>query len=192
MIRYLNTGYTANEREGLLREVEQVKSLVYANNIVGSPFNGGSSAVTTPVYTTLNVGFFSDKAGARRGFQADPNDNWAQQAEGTAATINKYGRLDNTTVNLDSTDHQVTAFSHLLTNLSFSLLHPDQSQATGALPQSLFTSITIDGTTFNSADATVQAQASGNSGFKITTWFWVAANPFGTTTGADLVFDITE
>lgn len=191
MIRYLNTGYTANEREGLLRDIELVKSLVYATNIVNSPFIGGSSAATYPVYTTLNVGFFSDKAGARRGFQADPNDNWAQQAEGTAATITKYGRLDNTTVNLDSTDHQVTAISHLLTNLSFSLLHPDQSQTT-ALSQSLFTSITIDGTTFNSADANVQAQASGNSGFRITTWFWVAPNSFGTTTGADLVFDITE
>ena len=152
---------------------------------------GGSSAVTTPVNTTLNVGFFSDKAGARYGFQADPNDNWAQQAAGTAATVNKFGRLDNTTATLNSTDYQITFCSHLLTNLAFSLLHPDQSQ-TAALPQSLFTSITIDGTTFNSADATVQAQATGNSGFRITTWFWVTANPFGTTTGADLIFDITE
>jgi len=127
---------------------------------------------------TLEVGTASDKAGTRYGFLANGNNNWAQQGTGTATTV-QYGNLDDVTVTLNGTDYQITAMSMSGVSFQVTILHPDQSDAT-ILPRNLFTTVSIDNKAFNQYNANAHTTGtSWNDNYKLTTWTWIVANPFG-------------
>ncbi len=145
-------------------------------------FSSGVIASSTPTgYSAqFDVGVFTDKAGTRRGFTADPNSTPAfeQQGSGTA-TINKFGGLSPVFVTLDGTSHQIVQFQFFINQQTLTILLPDQTSST-ILPQDLFTSISTDLGTLNSADATSHALNTGygNPNFKVTSWTWTASGGY--------------
>jgi len=133
-----------------------------------------ASGVSTGYSAAFIVGLFSDKFGTRRGFLADANSTppFEQQGSG-AANINKFGGLDPVNVNLGGTNYQIVNFVSAFPSQTLTILLPDQTSST-ILPQNLFTSISTDLGTLNSADATSHSLSTGygNPNFKVTQWAW--------------------
>ena len=146
-------------------------------------FNSGviaASGGTSGYSADFTVGAFTDKAGTRRGFSADPNSTpaWQQQGSGTANS-QKYGGLDPIYVNLGGTSYQIVNFTFFINQQTLTILLPDQTSST-ILPQDLFTSISTDLGTLNSADATSHSYSAGygTPNFKVTNWVWTASGGY--------------
>ena len=139
-----------------------------------------ASGVSTGYSADFIVGVFTDKFGSRRGFMADPNTTppWQQQGSGTA-TGNKFGGLDPIYVDLGGTSYQIVQFQLFINQQTLTILLPDQTSNT-ILPQDLFTSISTDLGTLNSADVTTHALNTGygNPNFKVTSWTWTASGGY--------------
>ena len=139
-----------------------------------------ASGVSTGYSGQFDVGEFTDKFGTRRGFSADPNTTppWQQQGSGTATLI-KFGGLDPIYVDLGGTSYQIVLFQTFIAQQTLTILLPDQTSNT-ILPQDLFTSISTDLGTLNSADATSHSLVTGygNPNFKVTNWVWTASGGY--------------
>lgn len=139
-----------------------------------------ASGVSTGYSGQFDVGVFTDKFGTRRGFAADPNSTPAFQQQGAGtAHGQKFGGLSPVLVTLDGTSHQIVLFQFFVNQQTLTILLPDQTSNT-ILPQDLFTSISTDLGTLNSADVTTHNLVTdyGNSNFKVTNWTWTASGGY--------------
>lgn len=150
---------------------------MFSSAFIAASSNGtGSSGYSA----TLDAGTATDKAGTRYGFMANGNDNWSQQGSNAGSTV-RFGGLDDVFVTLDGTEHRITFLFWFSTHVRFQILHPDQSSS-AALPVDLFSSISVDDTTYYTNDLhSHETSQSWNAGYYVTTWDWQAANPFADT-----------
>ena len=153
-------------------------------------FSSGVIASSIPsVYSAdFTVGSFTDKAGTRYGFVANPNSTpaWQQQGSGTAIST-MYGGLDPVIYTTGGTDYQIVAFRQNGGALRLVILHPDQSD-TNHLGQ-LFSSLSTNLGTINYSDISTTSVLTnyGNPAYVVSTYNWTTQSSSVYTQVTDII-----